>query len=139
MGGAWPTKQKQSKKNPPKAAFSTERELCSAAMPLYYAVVARGKIVLCDHAEASGNFETMCQGILQTKREDGSKIRFIIITLTPSLNSPSSIIVYTLTLESRVSWVRVPPRAAPFSFEKEVVLVGIAMHLPCTLDSYSHT
>ena len=43
-----------------------------------------------------------------------------------------------LCLESRVSWVRVPPRAAPFSFEKEVVLVGIAlfvMHLPCTLDS----
>ena len=37
-----------------------------------------------------------------------------------------------------MSWVRVPPRAAPFSFEKEVVLVGIAlfvMHLPCTLDS----
>ena len=31
--------------------------------------------------------------------------------------------------------VRVPPRAAPFSFEKGVVLVGIAMHLPCTLDS----
>ena len=26
------------------------------------------------------------------------------------------------------------PRAAPFSFEKEVVLVGIAMHLLCTLD-----
>ena len=37
-----------------------------------------------------------------------------------------------------MSWVRVPPRAAPFSFEKELVLVGIAlfvMHLPCTLDS----
>ena len=40
-----------------------------------------------------------------------------------------------LCLESRVSWVRVPPRAAPFSFEKGVVLVGVAlfvMHLPCT-------
>ena len=32
-----------------------------------------------------------------------------------------------------MSWVRVPPRAAPFSFEKDVVLVGVAlfvMHLP---------
>ena len=35
--------------------------------------------------------------------------------------------------------VRVPPRAAPFSFEKEVVLVGIAMHLPCTLIHASGT
>ena len=34
--------------------------------------------------------------------------------------------------------VRVPPRAAPFSFEKGVVLVGVAlfvMHFPCTLNS----
>ena len=40
-----------------------------------------------------------------------------------------------LCLESRVSWVRVPPRAAPFSFEKGVFLVGVALfvtHLPCT-------
>ena len=48
---------------------------------------------------------------------------------------PGSSVGRALCLESRVSWVRVPPRAAPFSFEKEVVLVGIAMHLPCTLDS----
>ena len=45
-------------------------------MPLYYGLVARGKIVLCDHAEVSGNFEALCQGILQTKREHGSKIRY---------------------------------------------------------------
>ena len=44
-------------------------------MPLYYSVVARGKIILCDHAEVSGNFEAMSQGILQTKRESGSRIR----------------------------------------------------------------
>ena len=46
---------------------------------------------------------------------------------------PGSSVGRALCLESRVSWVRVPPRAAPF-----VVLVGIAlfvMHLPCTLDS----
>ena len=51
------------------------------------------------------------------------------------LSCPGSSVGRALCLESRVSWVRVPPRAAPFSFEKEVVLVGIAMHLPCTLDS----
>lgn len=45
-------------------------------MPLYYALVARGKIVLCDHAEVSGNFEALCQSMLQTKREDGSKISY---------------------------------------------------------------
>ena len=59
-----------------------------------------------------------------------------IVDLEPCLLScPGSSVGRALCLESRVSWVRVPPRAAPFSFEKEVVLVGIVMHLPCTLDS----
>lgn len=45
-------------------------------MPIYYSLVARGKIVLCDHAEVSGNFESLCQSILQTKRQDGSRISY---------------------------------------------------------------
>ena len=52
-----------------------------------------------------------------------------VVDLEPCLLScPGSSVGRALCLESRVSWVRV--------FEKEVVLVGIAMHLPCTLDSY---
>ncbi|CAI8034134.1 Vesicle-associated membrane protein 7 [Geodia barretti] len=45
-------------------------------MPLFFGLVARGKVVLCDHAEVSGNFEALSQNILQTKREDGSKISY---------------------------------------------------------------
>ena len=50
-----------------------------------------------------------------------------------------------LCLESRVSWVRVPPRAAPFSFEKGVVkrccpgwcCCALALHpLIISLDNY---
>ena len=57
-------------------------------MPLLYALVARGKIVLCDHAEVSGNFEALSQNILQTKREDGSKIRSLSPLLFSFLISP---------------------------------------------------
>ena len=39
------------------------------------------------------------------------------------------------TFSEHVSWVRVPPRAAPFSFEKEVVLVGLApLKIPFNLE-----
>ena len=55
------------------------------------------------------------------------------------LSCPGSSVGRALCLESRVSWVRVPPRAAPFSFEKEVVLVGVALLCTCLapLDSCS--
>lgn len=45
-------------------------------MPIFYSLLARGKIVLCDHAEVSGNFESLCQSILQTKRQEGSRISY---------------------------------------------------------------
>ena len=60
-----------------------------------------------------------------------------VVDLEPCLLScPDSSVGRALCLVSGVSWVRVPPRAAPFSFEKGVVLVGVAlfvMHLPCAL------
>ena len=55
--------------------------------------------------------------------------------MVPQLRNVHMTNVHIMCMESRVSWVRVTPRAAPFSFEKGVVLVGIAlfvMHLPCT-------
>ena len=60
-----------------------------------------------------------------------------VVDLEPCLLScPGSSVGRALCLVCRVSWVRVPPcRAAPFSFEKGVVLVGVAlfvMQLPCT-------
>ena len=45
-------------------------------MPIFYSAVARGKIVLCDHAEVSGNFESLCQSLLQTKTEEGSRLSY---------------------------------------------------------------
>ena len=58
-----------------------------------------------------------------------------VVDLEPCLLScPGSSVGRALCLVCRVSWVRVPPRAAPFSFEKGVVLVGVAlfvMQLPC--------
>ena len=45
-------------------------------MPIFYSAIARGKIVLCDHAEVSGNFESLCQTLLQTKREEGARVSY---------------------------------------------------------------
>ena len=41
------------------------------------------------------------------------------------LSCPGSSVGRALCLVNGVSWVRVPPRAAPFSFENGVVLVGV--------------
>ena len=57
-----------------------------------------------------------------------------VVDLEPCLLSyPGCSVGRALCLVSRVSWVRVPPRAALFSFEKGVVLVGVALYFPCTL------
>ena len=45
---------------------------------------------------------------------------------------PGSSVGRALCLWLAVSWVRVPPRAAPFSFEKCVFLGVIDMHLLCS-------
>ena len=50
-----------------------------------------------------------------------------VVDLEPCLLScPGSSVGRALCLESRVSWVRVSPRAAPFSSEKGVFPVGVA-------------
>ena len=66
-----------------------------------------------------------------------------IVNFLPSLLScPGSSVGRVFCLFSRVSWVRVAPRAAPFSFEKCFVVVGVSLfvlHLPCTTGSLYNT
>ena len=49
------------------------------------------------------------------------------------LSCPGSSVGRALCLVSRVSCVRVPPRAAPFSLEKCVVLVGVPLFVSSSL------
>ena len=52
------------------------------------------------------------------------------------LGCPGSSVGRALCLDCRVSWVRVPPRAANFFFEKSVVLGVVALHLCCLSPHY---
>ncbi len=40
----------------------------SVAMPIYYALIARRQVVLCDYTDASGDFETLVPRFLQVRR-----------------------------------------------------------------------
>ena len=92
-------------------ADSAEPIISGRAMPLYYCLVARGKIVLCDHAEVSGNFEALSQSILQTKREDGSKIRYSLLPPHTFLTPPFSHLSLTL-LPSHLPLTLSPPHTS---------------------------
>lgn len=48
----------------------------TAVMPIYYALVARRKLVLCDHADVTGNFESVSQSILEQLTASDTQISY---------------------------------------------------------------
>lgn len=48
----------------------------SAAMPIYYALLARRRVVLCDYADVSGNFESLSQAVLERLPTTDTKISY---------------------------------------------------------------
>ena len=45
-------------------------------MPIYYALLARRSVVLCDHADVSGNFESLAQAVLERLPTADTKISY---------------------------------------------------------------
>ena len=48
----------------------------AAAMPIYYALLARRRVVLCDYADVSGNFESLSQAVLERLPATDTKISY---------------------------------------------------------------